>query len=625
MLRRINGFIALGGSVRAGGTPTPTIDPTPAPDGVYDVGYTNLRTVSGGSPPYTVAVTSGALPAGLEAWIYGDQLGISGIPTASGTSGFILTVTDANGQTALFVGGITVPSYPAALTVAFGDKTRARHGGHYLGNAAGGTLSITAGNGAGHWAIVDNRLVPAGTYGSTPPAYAGPYTLTVSNGTSDCIVTVNIEANTAHCAVGTATNADTASSFQLRTIVAGAILARGDTVKLRNGSYNPTQLDYRTRPAVSYSGTGKIIIRSEWADPAYYSWGAPKRGGGARWTQLKHDGAVSGDVDMPFRHLYNTFYSNTAGGLNAAVAMLGYATPGFGVEADGCRFEQGPDVLAANFAYGMAVRAGTSVPVDVSNNSFVNVKRMMVIGMSAGSGRATGQATWNDGYLIHEDGIDLLINETSGFILTDNLIPSWVYTLGAHQDGIQDQGSTAGAITGPVVRRNIIYNADPTVTVQGLWNDDTTAGNSRDDAVYENNIVIATASNGAVWTRFNRLTARHNTAIASLASGFAFDTQIRTTTGAGGTDGTFSRNASNFIDVSSQAGTVVNTLNLTVARTLGAYQAAFPNWSEAGTLLTREALKRIVTPLAGGPLMNGDGTYSGALLPDGSWNAGVAP
>lgn len=138
-------------------------------------------------------------------------------------------------------------SIPATQSVAFGSKTRRGHGGHKLGYTGTGTLAITAGNGAGHWGIRSNELVPAwtetvppgtGAYGSAPPTFTGPYTLTIGDGTESSTVTVNLVANKATIAPATA---DTASGHQLQQLITSGMIQLGDEIVLRSGDYNPTQ------------------------------------------------------------------------------------------------------------------------------------------------------------------------------------------------------------------------------------------------------------------------------------------------------------------------------------------------------------------------------------------------
>ena len=83
--------------VVSGSTPT-----TPA---VKGVAYpSDTLTASGGTSPYTFAVTSGSLPSGLSlTGATSTTVNISGTPTSYGlSSGIVITATDANGFTGTF-------------------------------------------------------------------------------------------------------------------------------------------------------------------------------------------------------------------------------------------------------------------------------------------------------------------------------------------------------------------------------------------------------------------------------------------------------------------------------------------------------------------------------------------
>lgn len=74
------------------------IQTTSLPDGVQGSPYSQTLVATGGLPPYTWSVASGALPAGLS--LNAATGVISGTPTAKGTSAFTVLVTDADGRTA---------------------------------------------------------------------------------------------------------------------------------------------------------------------------------------------------------------------------------------------------------------------------------------------------------------------------------------------------------------------------------------------------------------------------------------------------------------------------------------------------------------------------------------------
>ena len=65
------------------------------PAAIVGSSYDAALTVSGGTPPYTFALASGQLPAGVQ---LGDTSGsISGTPSATGNFGFAITVSDSTG------------------------------------------------------------------------------------------------------------------------------------------------------------------------------------------------------------------------------------------------------------------------------------------------------------------------------------------------------------------------------------------------------------------------------------------------------------------------------------------------------------------------------------------------
>ena len=69
-----------------------SLSPSTLPNGALAAPYSQTVTASGGTAPYSFAVTSGSLPAGLTLSSSGL---ISGTPTAAGTSTFEITATDS--------------------------------------------------------------------------------------------------------------------------------------------------------------------------------------------------------------------------------------------------------------------------------------------------------------------------------------------------------------------------------------------------------------------------------------------------------------------------------------------------------------------------------------------------
>lgn len=76
------------------GCPTINITPSALADGIAGLPYQQSLSASGGTAPYTFAISGGALPADLSLSASGA---ISGTPSAAGNASFTVTVTDANG------------------------------------------------------------------------------------------------------------------------------------------------------------------------------------------------------------------------------------------------------------------------------------------------------------------------------------------------------------------------------------------------------------------------------------------------------------------------------------------------------------------------------------------------
>ena len=75
-----------------------SISTSSLPAGAVGTAYTATLQAAGGTSPYTWAVTTGTLPAGLT--LAGSTGVISGTPTAAGTSTLTFTVTDSSKTTA---------------------------------------------------------------------------------------------------------------------------------------------------------------------------------------------------------------------------------------------------------------------------------------------------------------------------------------------------------------------------------------------------------------------------------------------------------------------------------------------------------------------------------------------
>ena len=128
-----------------------SINPPALPDGDVGVSYHQTITASGGTAPYTFAVTSGTLPPGLTLATGGL---ISGAPTTVGTSDFTVTGTDAAGGT------ISSP-YSITVNAALSSLNPAALPGGDVGVAYSQTITASGGTAAYTFALTAGTL-PSG-------------------------------------------------------------------------------------------------------------------------------------------------------------------------------------------------------------------------------------------------------------------------------------------------------------------------------------------------------------------------------------------------------------------------------------------------------------------------------
>jgi Putative Ig domain len=157
-----------------------TITTATLPPGKVGQAYSAPLTATGGTTPYTWAITAGALPAGLSFNTANGQL--SGTPTAS-TTGTTLTfkVTDAANPAQTTTANLTLSVAPVGLTITTTSLPPAQAGVAY--NA---TLAATGGTKPYTWAV--SGSVPAGlslnsatgTLSGTPTAITAGAPLTFS-------------------------------------------------------------------------------------------------------------------------------------------------------------------------------------------------------------------------------------------------------------------------------------------------------------------------------------------------------------------------------------------------------------------------------------------------------------
>ena len=156
--------------------PTIVLSPATTPSAVLGTAYNQAISASGGTAPYTYAVTAGALPAGLNLSSTGT---ISGTPLAFGNFLFTITATDALSFSGSRAYAMNISQ--AAITISPASLPKPVYGAAYnqslvsTGGIAPYTYSITSGV-----LPAGMSFSSAGVLSGTPKA-TGPFSITVKS------------------------------------------------------------------------------------------------------------------------------------------------------------------------------------------------------------------------------------------------------------------------------------------------------------------------------------------------------------------------------------------------------------------------------------------------------------
>ncbi|HTB11342.1 MAG TPA: putative Ig domain-containing protein [Bryobacteraceae bacterium] len=140
-------------SITIGAGATITITPTTLTAGTVGTAYTAAFSASGGTAPYTWAVTTGTLPAGLA--LNSSTGAVTGTPTTAGNYSFSVTATDSTQATGQAAISLTI-SATAPLTITTSSLPNGT-----VGTAYTGALAATGGTSPYTWALSAGTL-PAG-------------------------------------------------------------------------------------------------------------------------------------------------------------------------------------------------------------------------------------------------------------------------------------------------------------------------------------------------------------------------------------------------------------------------------------------------------------------------------
>ncbi|RZK61199.1 MAG: hypothetical protein EOO59_05650, partial [Hymenobacter sp.] len=159
---------------------SPTIIVTPAtlPNGTQGVAYSLTFTTSGGTAPYSYAITAGALPAGLTLASNGT---LSGTPTANGSFTFTVMATDAFNSTGSRTYTLTIATPAVTATTWTGTISSDWFtAGNWTAGVPTSTVDATIPRGT-----VFSPAISAGTATTRSFTLNNGATLTMSGGTLD--------------------------------------------------------------------------------------------------------------------------------------------------------------------------------------------------------------------------------------------------------------------------------------------------------------------------------------------------------------------------------------------------------------------------------------------------------
>ena len=354
--------------------PTITVSPTTLTAATVGAAYSQSFTASGGTSPYTYAVTSGAVPSGMSLSSSGA---LSGTPTAGGTFNFTVTATDTNNFTGLQAETLTVNAPTISVSTASLSPS-ATVGQPYTGTvtASGGTAPYT-------YAVTSGAL-PAGMSLSSSGTLSGTPT---AGGTFNFAITATDSSS------GTGPYSGTSSMFTLTVSAPTITLSPSTLPSGTDGSaYSQTLSASGGTAPYTYAVTSGALPTGLSLSSAGVLSGTPSGGGTYNFSVTATDSStgtgapftgtqsytltVSSSVPVASAVSTTVAYDSSAnpitlyisGGTPTSVAVASPASHGTAT-ASGTSITYTPTVGYAgtdSFTYTASNGAGTSAPATVS-------------------------------------------------------------------------------------------------------------------------------------------------------------------------------------------------------------------------------------------------------------------